>query len=271
MIPIAGMSTPLALTIAEVTRDRQISVMREAPVHARGIETFRQQIGDIRTVEDLVENRELYVFVMKAFDLEDQIFGKALMRRMLESDLDDRAALVNRLTDPRFREMYLALGFEKGGTTNPNTSNPAWQEGIVDRYLETVFINDQASQNAALGAALEFKRKAASVETPLDILKDREMGTVIRLALGFPEAVGTLDIDRQADLIRSRLDLATLNDPEVVEKLVRKYTILSDALDTTPALQNTAFQLLSATANGSFTPVTIDISAISSMPSRPYR
>ncbi|WP_262878994.1 DUF1217 domain-containing protein [Roseicyclus sediminis] len=264
------MSTPLALKIAEATRDRQISVLRDTPVHARGIETFREQIAEISTVKQLVENRDLYVFVMKAFDLEDQIFGKALMRRMLESDLNDRTALVNRLTDPRFREMYLALGFENGGTANPNTGNPAWQEGIVDRYLETVFINDQAAQNEALGAALEFKRKAAAVETPLDILKDRQMGAVVRLALGLPESVGTLDIDRQASLISSRLDLATLKDPAAVDKLVRKYVILSDALDTSRASQNAAVQLLSTTANGSFAPLTIDIGAIQSVPSRPY-
>ena len=111
MIPISGISTPLALEITDRTRDRQISLIRDAPEHARGIESFRERIADVATVEQLVNDRELYVFVMKAFDLEDQVFGKALMRRMLESDLDDRDALVNRLTDPRFREpVYQEVG-----------------------------------------------------------------------------------------------------------------------------------------------------------------
>jgi hypothetical protein len=205
--------------------------LRDAPQHARGIEAFREQIADITTVEQLVENREVYIFVMRAFDLEDQIFGKALMRRMLESDITDRTSLVNRLTDPRFRDMYLTLGFENDGTTNANTADPAWREAIVDRYVETVFINDQAAQNEALGAALEFQRKAASVNTPLDILKDREMAAVVRLALGLPEEIATLDIDRQADLIRSRLDLEKLKDPCGGPKARRKFAILSDALN----------------------------------------
>jgi hypothetical protein len=207
MIPISGLGAPLALQLVDATRDRQIALLRDAPQHARGIETFRERIGDVTSVEQLVEDRELYVFVMKAFDLEDQIFGKALIKRMLESDPDDRTSLVNRLTDPRFREMFDALGFEKGGTANPNTADAKWTEGIVDRYLETVFINDQAAQNEAVGAALEFRRKAAEIDSPFDILKDREMAGVVRLALGLPEQIAQLDIDRQADLIRSRLDL----------------------------------------------------------------
>jgi hypothetical protein len=270
MIPLGGVATPLALQIVDATRDRQLALLRDAPQHARGIQVFREHIADITTVEQLVENREVYNFVMRAFDLEDQIFGKALMRRMLESDITDRASLVNRLTDPRFRDMYLALGFENDGTTNGNSTDPAWREAIVDRYVETVFINDQAAQNEALGAALEFQRKAASVNTPLDILKDREMAAVVRLALGLPEEIATLDIDRQADLIRSRLDLEKLKDPAEVEKLARKYAILSDAFNGEVAARNAAVQLVSATASGGFTPVLFDITAISSLPTRPY-
>ena len=270
MIPISGISTPLALEITDGTRDRQISLLRDAPEHARGIESFRARIDDVSTVEQLVNDRELYVFVMKAFDLEDQVFGKALMRRMLESDLEDRDALVNRLTDPRFREMYVGLGFEKSGAANSNTTDLMWQERIVDRYLETVFINDQAAQNETLGLALEFQRKAGKVETPLDILKDREMSAVIRLALGLPEQVAALDIDRQSDLIRSRLDLEKLKDPAEVAKLIRKFAILSDALDTSRVSQNAAVQLLNSVSNNDFTPILFDIGAISNFPSRPY-
>ncbi|MGP1355321.1 DUF1217 domain-containing protein [Roseicyclus sp.] len=271
MIPITGLSSPVALTLVDATRDRQIERLRAAPEHARGIETFRERIGDVRSVEDLVEDRELYVFVMKAFDLEDQIFGKALVRRMLESDISDRRALVNRLTDPRLREMYQTLGFENEGTTNANTVQGTWQEGIVDRYLETVFINDQEAQNTAVGAALEFRRKAAGIEKPLDILRDGDLALVVRRALGLPDAMAQLDLDRQGDLIRSKLDLAKLKDPAEVEKLVRKFLILNDALDTTRVAQNAAVQLMTSAANRSFAPVLFDISAIASLPSRPYR
>ncbi|MDG4648639.1 DUF1217 domain-containing protein [Roseibacterium sp. SDUM158017] len=271
MIPLSGLSSQLALSLVDATRAPQIERLRDAPEHARGIRSFRERIADVTTVEQLVEDRELYVFVMRAFDLEDQIFGKALIKRMLESDPADPAALVNRLTDPRFREMHDALGFAAGGRGNRDTARGSWQEKMVDRYLETVFINDQAAQNAAVGAALEFRRKAAEIGNPFDILKDRDLSGVVRRALGLPDEMARLDIDRQADLISSRLDIAKLKDPDEVEKIVRKYIVLSDALDPSRVAQNAAVQMLTASAQGRFAPVLFDITAISGLPARPYR
>jgi hypothetical protein len=270
MIPISGLASPVALNLVDATRDRQLAMLRDRPEHARGIESFRERIAEVTTVDQLVEDRELYVFVMKAFDLEDQIFGKALIKRMLKSDASEPKALINRLTDPRFKEMYEALGLASGGTV-PDTADKFWQEGIVDRYLETVFINEQAAQNEVVGAALEFRRKAAEIESPFDILKDQELSGVIRRALGLPEEIAKLDIDRQADLIRSRLDLEKLKDPAEIEKLVRKYAVLSDALDTSRVSQNAAVKLVTATAQGAYTTSLFDITAISDLPARPYR
>ena len=46
---------------------------------------------------------------MKAYNLEDQIFGKAMMEKVLKSDISDSSALVNRLTDSRFKEFHKAM------------------------------------------------------------------------------------------------------------------------------------------------------------------
>jgi hypothetical protein len=208
---------------------------------------------------------------MKAFDLEDQIFGRALIRKALESEASERTALINRLTDPRIKALHEELGFTANGTKNDNFARPAWQEKIVDRYVETAFINDQEVQNATVGFALEFRRKAAEIENPFDILKDRGLTTVIQRALGLPEEISKLDIDRQAALVGQKLDIATLKDPEVVERLVRKYVILSDALDPGIASQNAAVRMLSATASQSTAPIALDLSAITRVPSTPYR
>jgi hypothetical protein len=271
MISLSGLSSQVGLKLVDATQDRQIALLRDAPEHARGIADFRERIAGVTSAEDLIADRELYVFVMKAFDLEDQIFGKAMIRKVLESDIDDRKALVNRLTDPRFREMYEALGFEAGGTKNPNTWKPSWQEGVIDRYLETVFINDQKAQNEAVGLALEFRRKAEEIENPFDILKDKDIAKMVRTALGLPEQIAKLDIDKQADMISARLDLATLKDPAEVEKLIRKFVILSDVQDPQRVQQNAAVQLVRGVASGGFEPVLFDISAISDLPKRPYR
>lgn len=272
MIPITGLSANVGLSLVDATRDRQLEALRDSVEHARAISAFRERISDVQSVEQLIEDRELYVFVMKAFDLEDQIFGKAMIRKVLESDINERTALVNRLTDPRFREMHEVMGFGAEGTENSNTSSLIWQEQMVDRYLETKFINNVAEQNASVGVVLEFRRKVAGIEKPLDILKDREVAAFIRRALGLPDAIALLDIDRQEEIISSRLDLNELKDPSVVDRLIRKYVALSDALNPQGALQNASVVLMQNAVNtGRFVnPIPLDVSAVSGAPSRPY-
>ena len=272
MIPIAGLSTNVALSLVDATRDQQLEALRGSAEHARAISAFRERIADIQTVEQLIEDRELYVFVMKAFDLEDQIFGKALVRKALESDIDDRTSLVNRLTDPRIREMYQVLGFGPEGVGNSNTTSYIWQEQIIDRYLQTQFINDMADQNENVGIVLEFRRKVDDIETPLDILKDRDMATFIRRALGLPDEIAQVDIERQEELISARLDLRKLKDPLEVEKLVRKYVALSDAFDPQGVSQNASVLLMQNAVNAGaiVNPIPLDISSVISAPTRPY-
>ena len=272
MIPITGVSTNIGLSLVDATRDRQLEVLRDSVEHSRAISAFRERISSVQSVEQLIEDRELYVFVMKAFDLEDQIFGKAMIRKVLESDINERTALVNRLTDPRFREMHEVMGFGAVGTENSNTSSLIWQEQMVDRYLETKFINNVAEQNANVGVVLEFRRKVGDIEKPLDILKDREIAEFIRRALGLPDEIAQLSLDRQKEIITSRLDLNTLKDPSQIEKLVRKYVALSDALNPEGVFQNASVILMQNAVNtrGFVNPIPLDISAVSSAPTRPY-
>ena len=164
MIPISGTSSLLGLKITDATQDRQIEQIRASAQHSRAIDSFRERIGDIETVDQLIDDYELYTFVMKAFDLEDQIFGKAMISKILKSNIEDEEALVNRLTDNRFKEMYNELGFGTDGVGNLNTILKSWQNRMVDRYVDRLFVNGQAEQNETVGIALEFRRKVAKID-----------------------------------------------------------------------------------------------------------
>ncbi|MBN9887116.1 DUF1217 domain-containing protein [Salipiger abyssi] len=264
MISISGMSTLVALKLVDATEDKEQALLREEPEHARAIEHFLENISDVESVDDLMGDYELYSFVMKAYDLEDQIFGKAMMEKVLKSNIEEPDALINRLTDPRFKELYNAMGFGTDGEGNINTALRSWRNRVVDKYIDTQYVNDKTDENEALGTVLEFRRKADEIETAFDILKDPEMSEFFRTILGLPAQMASLDIDRQAEMLTDRFDLKTLKDPEEVEKLVRKYVAISDA-NSDFTSTNGAVQILSGVANsgsGSFLPVTIDIEAI---------
>lgn len=271
-----GVSTLLGVKIADATRDARVTAIRDSAEHSRAISAFRERIGDIRTVDDLIADRELYVFVMKAFDLEDQIFGKAMIRKVLQSDPADSTSLVRRLTDPRFLELHRELGFGPAGVGNSSVSDQSWQQGIVARYVERQFINAEAVQSERVANVLEFRQKAPDVKTWFDVLKDPGLADFMRTALGLSDDLVRLDIDKQAALFAKKFDLEKLSNPEERARLERLYAVTTDARDPARVSQNAAVQLMSGAVNvaaggAQFVPITLDISMISSLPRQPYR
>ena len=262
MISVAGMSGNVALRLVDATETKEQEMMRDAPQNARAIAYFLENIETVETIDDLMADYELYSFVMKAHDLEDQIFGKAMMEKILKSNIEEEDALVNKLTDSRFTELYTTMGFGTDGIGNINTMLGNWKTRMVDKFIDTQYVNEKADENEALGIALDFRRKAADINTAYDILKDSDISKFVRTVLGLPDAVAALDIDRQAEFIAEKLDLESLKDPAEVEKLVTRYVAISDATSDLTA-NNAALQILSSgVGSGSFVPVPLDISAV---------
>jgi len=274
MISLQGMSSLLGLALVDATRDRQIASIQNSAQGTREINAFRERISDIETVDQLLDDHELYTFVMKAYDLEDQIFGKAMMGKVLTSDIDDKTSLVNRLTDQRFKDINQGMGFLPDNAGNNNTLQKIWQDEMVERFTERQFINSQADQNETIGTVLEFRRKAASITSGFDFLKDPELAEFIRTAIGLPEEAAGIDIDIQAAFIESKVDFEKLSSPAEIERLTLRYIAIKDAENIDNISGNTAVQLMTAAVNassgGQFVPITIDIESITQVPKGSY-
>ena len=115
VISVSGLTSQAALNLIDRTRDTQMTTLRNEAQPNRAAEVFRDRIASISSPEELVKDFEVYSFVMNAYDLEDHIFGRGMMRKILESDPSDDSALVNRLSDARFSEIHDALGFTLPG------------------------------------------------------------------------------------------------------------------------------------------------------------
>lgn len=68
---------------------------------------------------------------MKAYGLEDMTYGKAFMRKVLESDLSDSSSFANSLTDKRYLQFAEAFNFEGDKKTAQNT---AQANSVTDAY-----------------------------------------------------------------------------------------------------------------------------------------
>ena len=274
MIPLGGLDTGLALRIVEATRAKQVDLIQREALNARQIEAFHERAAQISSPAEFVADTEVYTFVMRTFDLEDQIFGKAMIRKVLESDISDRTSLVNRLTDPRIRELYEALAFPQDGGRSPNLGDPEWRAAVVDRFGERMLINAAESENRGAGLALEFKARVGSIDSWFDVLKDKDVATFMRRALGLPDEMVKLDIDKQKALFEKKFDIEKLKDPKEVEALVRRFSAVFDAIEGTNLQRNAALTLVSnavSAGQGYFTPITLDIEAVTAFSASRYR
>lgn len=266
VLSIGGLGSTVALNLIDATRGRQIETMRNEPVNKRAEEAFRERIGDITTPEELVKDFEVYSFVMRAFDLEDQIFGRGMMRRILESDPSDEESLLTRLTDPRFNQIHTALGFTTSqGPQTPDFTNPVWVEAIVQNFYNTAFINENDAQNETVGTVLKFRDKFAGLTSWYNVLKDKDLTQFFQVALSIPTEVSGLDLEMQVKIMDEKFDLTKLVDPKERERLITRYMAISDVLNPQGFnVNSTALSVLqNSSLGGQFVPITLDVPTVS--------
>lgn len=274
MISTSGLNSPVALQLIDATRSSQLRLLKDSPVNLRAEEAFRSRISAIKTPEALIADFEVYSFVMRAFDLEDQIFGKGMIRKILESDPVEPSSLLNRLTDSRFRELHLSLGFTtEDGPQEPDFSADTFVEKVVERYYNRAFIISHSTENPIVGTVLEFREAAGEIGNWFDVLKSSELSTFFRTALGVPDAVAGLDLDRQVKILEERFDIAKLADPDEREAIVTRFIAISEASGPTRGSPAVAALNLIRSGNfgGQFVPFTFDVGMIGFSASRLYR
>ncbi|WP_046118462.1 DUF1217 domain-containing protein [Ensifer aridi] len=105
-----------------IARDMKVSLKRvsDQTIVARDTQYYRENIGNVTSVDEFLADYRLYSYAMKAYGLSDMIESVAFMRKVLESDLSDDNSFANKLTDDRYREFAMAFSFS-GGTAVSQT------------------------------------------------------------------------------------------------------------------------------------------------------
>ncbi|AFL49175.1 hypothetical protein ABIE78_005057 [Sinorhizobium fredii] len=127
-----------------IARDMKVSLKRvsEQTVVARDMQYYKENIGNVSSVDAFLDDYRLYSYAMTAFGLGDMIDSVAFMRKVLESDLSDASSFANNLTDDRYREFALAYSFS-GGTAVSQTE--AQLDEIIGLY-DTSILNIAETQ-----------------------------------------------------------------------------------------------------------------------------
>ena len=167
-----------------VARNLKLSLTRVAqqPDVARNAAYYKENIGKVKTVDEFLKNDRLYQYAMKAYGLEDMIYAKAFMKKVLESNPTDANSFANKLTDKRYRDFAAAFSFTSPDKAVAQSAHQT--DDMVGLYTATVKQKvDAIDEDTAY-----YNAKIGSVKTVNDLLNDDRLRTYVFQAFGVDES-----------------------------------------------------------------------------------
>lgn len=238
VIPVQGYA---GWRFLQRTMETQKQAFVESAPVKRATEHFREKIGGVRTASDLMGDRRLLEVALGAFGLDGDINNTFFIRKILEEGTATPGALANKLSDKRYAAFTNAFGFA-GGV--PRTLLSTFPDETLARYEARQFEQAVGAQDDTMRLALNLgpalKELTAGTTNGraqwFSMMGDLPLRRVFEGALGLPTGIGRLDVDKQAEVFRSRAQstfgtdrLADFNDPDVQEKMIRLFMIRTEA------------------------------------------
>jgi len=230
------------------------------PTTARDIEIFKEEIGNVKSVDDLMKNRTLLSVTLSAFQLESELDKYAFVEKMLTEDPDDDDSLVNKLVEPRWTKLSTAM---YGLNLDPDFfQNEANVNAILEGYKTNEFEKFEGQNAPGIRQAMYFDRLAGDVTEVSQILADKSLMEVVRVGLGLPESFLSLDYEQQKARLEKEVDLEDFADPVEIAKMVERYLVMTEINNTDPAANPliSLFQPLSSGDSVGPMPIALDLS-----------
>jgi Protein of unknown function (DUF1217) len=243
--PVLPLSGYTGWRFLQRTLDTQTKAFTQSAEIKRATEYFKDNIGKVRTADDLMKDRRLLDVALKAFGLDDDINNKAFIRKVLAEGTLKDDAFANRLSDKRYAEFARVFGF---GDLGARTGLASFPDAIISRFNARQFekaVGDQSNEmRLALNLGTGIKDVLANSSTStgqwFGVMGSSPLRTVFETALGFSSSFGQIDLDQQLTAFKARArnvfgtdDLKAFADPALQEKLIRLYMVRSEAAAAT--------------------------------------
>lgn len=240
--PIVPLSGYVGWRFLERTIDAQQAAFSESQPIARAADYFRENIGNVRTAEDLVSDRQLLSVALGAFGLDDDIDNGFFIRKILEDGTLRDEALANRLADNRYAEFSRAFGF--GDLPIARTSLSTFPDEIIARFEARQFeraVGEQdndlrLAMNVSTGISDILDRNSSQAGQWFSVMGNAPLRNVFETALGLPSSIASIDLDQQREIFQERAkavlgsdNLSDFASAEQQEKLIRLFLVRSEA------------------------------------------
>ena len=207
-------------------RDRLMTQFEKQPQVKNDLDHLNKAAPNLTSVDALLKDRRSLQVVLSAFQLEDQVDARALLKKVMTQDPADNASLSNQLSDPRYKQLAKAIYPLSQGTQI--FSSPDSVKAIVAAYETNEFEKYEGDQTPGMREAMYFKRNIAGITSALQIVGSKQFMEVARVALGLPKEIAYQTAKKQADIIAKRVDITKFNDPAFVDRFVNRYLANND-------------------------------------------
>ena len=178
-----GSSALLQYRLIEKNLDREMARFeKQQPQLKRDLAYLREKAPKIDSVDALLKDRRALQITLSAFQLEDQINSKAIIKKLLTEDPDDKKSLAFRMLDPRFRQLALSMKDLAAGK-RPFDSK-AFVETIAEAYQTNEFEKAKGEETPGLREALFFKRTIDGVDITTKLGKINRTETDLTTRIG---------------------------------------------------------------------------------------
>ena len=194
----------------------------------KDVNYYKDNIGSVKSLDDLFNNQRLLNFVLKAYGLESDAQYPGKIRKIIESDLTDVNSLANRFQDPRYKQLTQDLSIYIFGVTKLTQGSTT--DDIVKKYQQVSYEQHLDDQAPGVRAAIEFERRIKDVTQTVQLLGDSVLREVVTVANNIPQQIAYQDTDAQVAAIEKRVDVKALtSDQNEADKLVLRYLTFKDS------------------------------------------
>lgn len=192
------------------------------------VEYYKENIGNIQSLDDLFQDYRLLKFVLASYDMESEVQYPGKIRKIIESDMADPDSLANRFQDPRFQKLATDIAFNHVGVDKLKLKSTT--DDMVKRYEQVAYERHLDEQAPGVRAALEFSRRLPSVSKTTQVLGDAVLREVVTVANQLPKEMAYQEVDAQITAVEKRFDVqAVKNDKAEIEKLVVRYLTFKES------------------------------------------
>jgi hypothetical protein len=171
--------------LAVQNRDRLLTQFQKMPDYARSVAYFKANIGKVASPEDLLKDRRLLAVTLSAFQLEDEIDAKGIIRKLLTDDPTDPKSLAQRMVDPRFRQFaqFFASLKSDGGK---QLASATTQATLLDKYQTNEYQKWLGQDDPAVRQALYFQDQ---IDDTIDLKNVHDLMATFQKSPGVADAM----------------------------------------------------------------------------------